>query len=269
MALDLPRVERADPSSRLHQAGFSDSDVFFHGASHRLLEMVPAVIERVFPRIDQPELLDTASWHPEGFMVFRLGKVLGFGEARLHVWPKGLRRREIRGLGQLGPNEFDGAIHNHAWHIASYIFEGYRDEVLDVGIANPEPGMSGEALAANGLYRALRVTYNASTGEDELVRLSHFYHASINDLLSVDKPEHGQLNQIEGGDFHRTVIPKRTLAATLLISSDRLPYIPGPDVLFRDPVLTRVVGTRRPVLLEEATKAKKQLLEREYEHQPV
>jgi hypothetical protein len=59
-------------------------------------------------------------WHPNGFVVFRIGDAGSLGQLRLHVWPKGDRR------GVAGHPE----IHSHNWDLASLVLAGtYTDEL--------------------------------------------------------------------------------------------------------------------------------------------
>jgi hypothetical protein len=59
-------------------------------------------------------------WHPNGFVVFRIGDAGRLGQLRLHVWPEGDRR---------GVAEHP-EIHSHNWDLASLVLAGtYVDDL--------------------------------------------------------------------------------------------------------------------------------------------
>lgn len=212
------------------------------------------VPDRVIPNLEQI----AGRWHPSGFMVFPLGEHPDLGFVRLHIWPQGLRRREDRGRGNLG-DIWDGDIHNHAWHVTSYVIAGYRDTLYDVAWMTDPNKCSYEEVAAGALahFRMFRAKYDKVSGADALI-------TNDRSVIATAKEERGpyfptDVHSIKVGDYHAPTIPDNEFAATLAFNSHRVtPY--GPDILIGGTADT-IIGARRQVTTEEKLIAKAQLLD--------
>jgi cytidine deaminase len=212
------------------------------------------VPNRVVPNLEN---LD-GRWHPSGFMVFPLAQHPLLGFVRLHVWPEGLRKRQTRGLGDLGDlwdtgfSIEDGDPHNHAWFVNGYNIKGYRDLIFT---AEPAPqDLSDEEILSRGLFRVFRARYEADglnrlTTDGECVSLRV---EETRALLPTD------VHEVLLDEFHAPAIPEDEFAATLAINSYRVRK-GGPEILIRG-TSEPIIGVRREVTYEEKLIAKEQLL---------
>src|SRR6266849_5554757 len=82
------------------------ADDFFRAATDLLQQLREVVTCRIVPEL----VMYAGMWHPSGFMAYRLGAHRDFGSLRLHVWPVMLRKRVIKGRGDMG-EIYDGDIH--------------------------------------------------------------------------------------------------------------------------------------------------------------
>jgi len=73
-----------------------------------------------------------ARWHPNGFVVFRLGEVYGgafAGSHRVHIWPGEIARRALPG---------HPTIHSHDWELQSLVLSGeYADVIFETSSEGP------------------------------------------------------------------------------------------------------------------------------------
>lgn len=225
----------------------------FRTIDHLGFIMSGPVPDRVIPNLEQVE----GRWHPSGFMVFPLGEHRDLGFVRLHIWPKELRRREDRGRDNLG-DVWDGDIHNHAWHVTSYVIAGYCDTLYDVA-RDPDPNSrSYESVTADALhhFRMFRAKYNKASGADALVTQGRSVIATPREEREFFPTD---INEIKVGDYHAPTIPDDEFAATLAFNSHRVTRS-GPDILIGG-TATSIVGVRRRVTTAEKLFAKAQLLQ--------
>lgn len=90
------------------------------------------------PRIVGLARRATASWHPNGFIVFDLG-LHSFGSLRLHIWPTGIRQMRD-----------DAAhIHTHVWDLYAKVLSGvYREQLYEL-----------TAVGFGARYRSAEIEY--------------------------------------------------------------------------------------------------------------
>lgn len=196
----------------------------------RLLPVLPAI---------------PGTWHPSGFMVFRLGWHPEMGSLRLHIWPAGLRRRNPKGLGLYGgvPN---GDIHDHAWSVTSQAIARYSDNLYAA-----VPGPTDLASAQMQVYQVEYVSLRRQT----LVPTASAVFVEVSQTRSLAP---GDQHTIAPGTFHAPTIPPGVTGATLVL--DSLPVLDGTRVLIAGGRSNVYHDVRWPVLPNEATLAQKQLI---------
>lgn len=238
-----------------HQGGIQISDVEFFERSHDLLDKIDVrVAEDYVPNLTE----EYGRWHPSGFMVYPVGTHPELGTLRLHVWPKDLRQKELKGLGEMATEGIcDGDIHNHAWHIASKVLGGvYQDNFYNVEQRkNPyEDGIDDLQTSLAGLWHVFRVRYRTKTEPEALVASGEVVSAEVASSRSLHS---GAFHMIEAGPFHAPTIPDEQLCATLVFNSPRV-FDTGPDILVRGTSLP-IVGNRLDVSQDEAAYVSEQL----------
>lgn len=225
-----------------------DQEKFFKDAEELLLKLGDVVRSEVIPNLEQYD----GRWHPSGFMVYALGAHPELGSLRFHIWPKNLRRRLIKGRGEMN-DIYDGDIHNHAWNITSLVMEYYSDNFYDIKTVD-EGNLTDKEVNDKGLYRVFNVRY----GEDArqgLMTDGKVVEAVITKQREARK---GDIHTIDTSIFHAPTIPVDVLGSTLVFDSFRL-HANGPDILIggtTDPIF----DARREVSKEDAILAKNQLL---------
>jgi hypothetical protein len=228
----------------------------FRTFDHLEALMSGPIPDRVIPNLEQIE----GKWHPCGFMVFPLGEHPKLGFVRLHIWPRELRLREERGRGKLeGIGIWDGEIHNHDWHVTSYVIGGYSDVLYDVAPISDQSRRSYESVAPGDLhhFRMFRAEYDKDSGADALVTNGRSVIATPRERREGYFPT--DVHLIDPGDYHAPTIPDNEFAATLAFNSHRVNRY-GPDILIGG-AATSIVGARREITMEEKLIAKLQLLE--------
>ena len=263
-------------------------DMYQRLAMRNLIVLSDIVMKRVVPMLDDPRFLKDASWHPAGFMVFRLGVDPVLGNLRLHIWPKGLRQKELRGFGSLPDGNWDLEIHNHSWSVNSYVITGYEDRMFErvypVRTQNDNPTLNQQHTTGKGLYipapsndeiveRGLYTLYEAvyQDGKDLLIPFDTLFRNgrivyelsgwSRGEFMDTDLHSIDSTNKYPYFDnLHRPEIPYGRLAATLCYNGFRS-VKEGPYVMSLDPEPRTYESVRRPVTVDEARLASKQLLE--------
>lgn len=223
----------------------TDAETFEDAALTALTALRDAVTDEILPRL--PDIPGT--WHPTGFMVFPLGHHPTLGSLRLHVWPRGIRRRELKGRGDLGTIH-DGDIHDHAWGVASAVLADYCDTLYDV-----RPTAREDGSLAHDRFRVFTVAY----GER-----AHNSLVTFGDCVTAVPSQHryiraGDVHLIAPGVFHAPTVPDDALAATLVFSGPRV-LDHGPHVLIGGST-EPIVGHRLVIEGDDATLAQRQLTE--------
>jgi hypothetical protein len=237
---------------RRHLALYDSREVYRYAATTRLHLLMKHRIPKVVAHLEE----HSATWHPSGFMVFRLPdeEAAVLGTCRLHVWPAGLRRREFRGYGGLvGQPIWDADGHDHDWIVTSHNIKGYRDVMFDV--TPLERYSAAGPILEEGVFRRYVATY-LENGEDALVASGDFVRARPRETRCILD---GTIHEIERGDYHAPCIPRDELGATLVYNSHRMTG-EGPNVLVRG-TAQPIVGARRAVTCAEKLEARRQLLE--------
>lgn len=170
----------------------------FLSEAPRYLDEVSASLSTEFAR----SLRGGGYWHPNGFQVFNLRDIEGFGLVRLHVWPAGKR----------GCRRFHPVVHSHAFHLLSYVLHGvYREKRYDVATSpNQAEGWLGWSVLparGDGLDRV----------EMEEVRYQ------VEGLGKEDAYVSGRHHEMPGGEYHSTVIAPREMCVTLALLSRPVP----------------------------------------------
>lgn len=222
---------------------------FFAASGNMLPDLADAVHSSVIRDLENVY----GRWHPSGFMVFPLGTHPELGTLRLHIWPEGTRRRQVKGRGYLEAGIYDGDIHNHMWHIKSIALASYRDRFYETE-RHQSPGPAAERIEQPDLFRVFRVAYESDqpetlTTDGSCVRADSVLNRS---LLA------GEMHEIEVGQFHAPVLPDDEFGATLVISSFRVDAN-GPDVLVGG-TAQPIIGNRIDVTMQEAKKASEQFM---------
>lgn len=216
----------------------------FDAEAHETLSSLVRVVgDAILP--DLPEMVGT--WHPTGFMVFRLGHHTRLGSLRLHVWPRNLRRREAKGRGRLGVIH-DGDIHDHAWGVASAVLADYRDTMYDVTTSPRADG-----ALPHCQFRVFTVAYG-ERAHNALVTDGRCVEAVPRDRRVIPA---GEFHSIAPGDFHAPTVPDDAFSATLVFSGPRA-LEHGPHVLIGGGV-DPIVGNRVPTTAGDAALARAQL----------
>jgi hypothetical protein len=249
----MPKLENGEPTEKAltalqHEIRTEvDGDKFSADASVLLRTLAPLVMSEIVPELE----LYYGRWHPSGLMVYVLGTHKDLGILRFHVWPKGLRKRIKKGLGQMG-NIFDGDIHNHAWYITSLAMKYYSDDIYNVLPVN-ELNLTDAEVIERELYRVFNVTY------EENVRQALTPNGSyVTAIVSQSRVTHkGDIHTIAPGIYHAPTVPFEMLGSTLVFDSFRA--TDGPDILIRG-ANEPIYDTRQTISKEEAILAKNQLL---------
>ncbi len=243
-------VVPTDASVLLHNGNNEVGTEEFFARSAEILEPAGEIVtSEVIPNLEQ----HYGRWHPTGFMVYPLGEHPELGSLRLHVWPDGLRKRDInwdkRKIGDI----YDGDIHNHGWNISSLAIAGfYSDNFYEIETL-PGRNVVDHEVASKGLFRVFEVSY-AGDNPEALTTDGTTVRAHLDEQRIVHA---GELHEIEAGPFHAPTVPNDELGATLVFSSHRI--IPtGPQVLIAGS-LGPIVGNRQDISEEEKILAKKQI----------
>jgi hypothetical protein len=224
-------------------------DEFFAASGSLLPDLADAVRDSTIRDLDSVY----GRWHPSGFMVFPLGTHPELGTLRLHIWPAGKRRRQIKGRGYLGSGLYDGDIHNHMWHIKSMTLASYQDRFYETE-RRGSPGHTVDLYEEPDVFRVYRVAYESDQPETLTTDGSCVRAASILDRsLRAD-----EMHEIEVGQYHAPVLPDDEFGATLVISSFRV-AADGPDVLIGG-TARPIIGNRVDVTAREATQAREQFV---------
>ena len=138
----------------------------------------------------------TASWHPNGFVVFDLG-LHPLGALRLHIWPTG--ERQLRD---------DAAhVHTHVWDLCARVLSGvYREQLYE--LVGEDKGVG---------YKSAEIDYkhDRNTLED-----SGIVFLRPTEAVTAHAAE---LHTVEAGIPHETLIGDDDYSATLVaISSPRI-----------------------------------------------
>lgn len=221
-------------------------DEFFSVSASLLPNLADAVYSKVIPNLE-----DTyGRWHPSGFMVFPLGTHPELGTLRLHIWPEGKRRRQLKGRGYLCDGLYDGDIHNHMWHIKSMTLASYRDRFYET----ERQGPATDPLKQPDIFRVFRVAYESDQPETLTTDGSCVRAKSVLDR----KLRVSEMHEIQVGQYHAPMLPDDEFGATLVISSFRVDAN-GPDVLIGG-TARPIVGNRVDVTAQEARKASEQFV---------
>lgn len=196
-------------------------------SSYEFAEFV-AASQSVLPKL-RPLVIDMAAkgelqgrWHPSGYMVFPVATHPMVGRLRLHIWPKGLRKAEVR------PEGLPRDIHDHVMFISSLVVGGvFSDQIFAVSEAG-----------SHGPYRVYAPTRGVAAATEILPTESVVFAQSLGRREVLQ----GQFHEINVGTFHVPTIPESQFASTLLISSHRV-VDEGPRVLIPDlPLDTPITG---------------------------
>lgn len=249
----MPKLENGESTenaltSLLHNEKSTIEPAEFYAESCKLLMVLgDVVMSEIVPELEEYY----GRWHPSGFMVYQLGSHDKLGLLRLHIWPEGLRRRAIKGVGRLG-DIYDGDIHNHAWNLSSLALRYYCDNMYEVTDIN-EIDLTNEEIIERELFRVYNVTYEENVSQ-ALTPNGRIVKAEISQQRVANQ---GEIHTIAPGLFHSPTIPISRLGSTLVLDSFRV--IDGPDILVRgtnDPIR----DTRQTISKDEAILAKNQLL---------
>lgn len=134
----------------------------------------------------------TASWHPNGFVVFDLGPH-PLGALRLHIWPTG--PRQLRD---------DAAhVHAHVWDLCATVLSGvYREQLYELVGDDAGDG-----------YQSAEIDYEHDRNtleESEIVFLRP---------TAVVTANPGEMHTVKAGIPHETLIPDDSYSATLVVTS--------------------------------------------------
>lgn len=134
----------------------------------------------------------TASWHPNGFVVFDLGPH-PLGALRLHIWPSGTR--QLRD---------DAAhVHTHVWDLCARVLSGvYREQLYEL--------VDGDA--GDG-YQSAEIDYEHDRNTLEVSGIALLRPTQI----VTANP--GEVHTVKAGIPHETLIPDDSYSATLVIIS--------------------------------------------------
>lgn len=244
----------ARTAAQLHSASTQEKplgrDAFHEGAAALLMRLADVVFERVVPELHRY----VGIWHPSGFMAFTLGAHPTYGSLRLHVWPRGLRRRIIIGRGRLD-EIYDGDIHNHAWFITSIVLHHYRDNIYSLNDIGPRTGSNCD-LSDASQFRVFSVSYLPGA-QQELISDGRCVATDVTDRRLINS---GQIHTIDPEIYHAPTIPDATLGATLVFSSPRVQSA-GPDVLIGSSSAP-ITSTRRVISEDDGRLASAQLVGR-------
>jgi hypothetical protein len=232
------------------QEKLPDRDAFHEGAARLLIPLADVVVEQVMPELHRY----VGIWHPSGFMAFTLGAHPTYGSLRLHVWPRGLRRRMIIGRGQLD-EIYDGDIHSHAWFITSIVLYHYRDNIYSVTDIGARARANCDLTDARQ-FRVFSVSYQPGA-QQELITDGRCVATDVTDRRLVSS---GRLHTIDPEVYHAPAIPDVMLGATLVFSSPRVQSA-GPDVLVGGSSAP-ITSTRRVISEDDGRLASAQLVGR-------
>jgi hypothetical protein len=236
-------------TSLLHKEISPISDAqFFLQSSQLLQKLEPTVRNDIIPNLEDYD----GRWHPSGFMVYALGMHPQLGSLRLHIWPKNLRRRLVKGRGKMG-EIYDGDIHNHAWNISSLTMQYYKDNLYQVeGVESS----SEQDFNDRGLFRVFNVSYQKDARQ-ALVTNGKVVKATITDQREASNGD--IIHTAHTHIFHSPTIPEDTLGATLVFDSARMTP-DGPDILIGGST-EPIYDTRRSVTRSDAELVKLQFTE--------
>ena len=169
--------------------------------------------------------MEIARWHPNGFVVFRLGEVVDGrfgGSHRLHVWPGGIPRQSLPG---------HPTIHSHDWELQSLVLQGtYVDVIFEQADIGPD------ALALLSHI----VKYDSEVG-DSIRPTEDTMRLSRRESRAVEK---GGSHHMDIGVFHETVGPASETVVTYVMMGPRQET--GMMLLGREPFA--MTSFRRPAL---------------------
>ena len=194
-------------------------------------QAINATADEVLSMLFDGNLPTGATWHPNGFVVFRLGTLADFAKAhpnidstwltnenannmlRLHVWPK--ERREYF------PDH--PRTHCHSFLLTSKILAGkYRDDMLVTSdsprITNTPALLTGRTSFDPDPYDLLRVDYE----NPDLAQLVPSDEKIYVNGIAARKRAPGEFHHMDTQVFHTTQIDDDDFCMTLLVtSSDR------------------------------------------------
>jgi hypothetical protein len=152
--------------------------------------------------------------HPLGFLCYPLRRGPGFGIC-VHVW---LPERS-------GADAGPAPIHSHSWDLLSQVLVGRVGNELICASSAPVES------AGHRIYQV----HSSAGGVDEIVATAQCVRCSRRETQYT---EAGRAYRLPGGEFHNSVVPAGTAAATVLLA-DSLPggcdrllgplYPPGGD----------------------------------------
>jgi hypothetical protein len=134
----------------------------------------------------------TASWHPNGFVVFDLGPH-PLGALRLHIWPTGAR--QLRD---------DAAhVHTHVWDLCARVLSGvYREQLYE---------LVGED-AGDG-YQSAEIDYEH---DRNTLEESGIVFLRSTEVVTANL---GEVHTVKAGIPHETLIQNGSYSATLVVIS--------------------------------------------------
>ncbi|GAA2160967.1 hypothetical protein FHX52_3222 [Humibacillus xanthopallidus] len=143
--------------------------------------------------------VSSARWHPNGFIVFRLGDVrdgVFTGSHRVHIWPGEIARRDLPG---------HPTIHSHDWELQSLVLNGQYADVIF--------GRSSEAPA----LVAHAVQYGGADG-DSIEPTGDNVQLVRQELRTV---EAGTCHHMDAGVPHETLVPDDETVVTYVMMGPR------------------------------------------------
>jgi hypothetical protein len=134
----------------------------------------------------------TASWHPNGFVVFDLGPH-PLGALRLHIWPTGVR--QLRG---------DAAhVHTHVWDLCARVLSGVYCEQLYEFVGED---------AGDG-YQSAEIDYEH---DRNTLEESGIVFLRPTEVVTANT---GEVHTVKVGIPHETLIQDDSYSATLVVIS--------------------------------------------------
>lgn len=217
---------------------YRDPSIFYPKAEALLQDAREEVYDEFIPNLERQQ----GTWHPLGFMAWKLGRLESLGVLRMDMWPAGFRQESPR-----GPK-----IHDHTWHLSSLVLDGtYEDTLYSVEEVDQKV-LSEEERQRQNLLRVFRPSYSK-----ENPGLVTDGTCAIVEPIEGRTIEAGGMHTIDTGVFHTTTIPMGRLAATLVLES---PAIHKHPRILMDTPMDPLSGAKLQITEEEATRAKEQLL---------
>lgn len=150
------------------------------------------------------ENLSLARWHPNGFIVFRLGDVTYqpddttySGSHRIHIWPAEITRRSVPGHPR---------IHSHDWELMSLSLTGEYRDVIYTEESNNAP-----------LLFTHDVKYGGTHG-DSITPSGHRIRLARTQFRTVNR---GTCHHMDIGIPHETLVSDLQLVVTYVMMGAR------------------------------------------------